>query len=171
MKNDKSPAQHMLFARYCKETAAIPATGATSRSVDEMTDTVLFGTFWMTLEDGSREIFTYRLTCDQDGSQDSIIVDRSSEIDHWDQHWGPGGPNDGYAPSTRVIVDHHFYVLGDDKGFGGIRGFAGRRFDIEFFDGRRVTTHDLWSGGIIPPKWRERWPDNAVFAEQEESRE
>ena len=40
---------------------------------------------------------------------------------------------------------------------------AGRRFDIEFFDGRRVTTHDLWSGSDIPERYRAHLPDNARF--------
>lgn len=42
-------------------------------------------------------------------------------------------------------------------------GMAGRRFDIEYFDGRTVTTHDLWSGSEIPERYRDRLPDNARF--------
>lgn len=42
-------------------------------------------------------------------------------------------------------------------------GMAGRRFDIEYFDGRRVTTHDLWAGGEVPERYRHLIPDTARF--------
>lgn len=43
-------------------------------------------------------------------------------------------------------------------------GMAGRRFDIEYFDGRRVTTHDLWAGSEVPERYCHLIPDTARFA-------
>jgi len=42
-------------------------------------------------------------------------------------------------------------------------GMGGRRFDIEWFDGRKQTTYSLWCNGQIPSHYRERIPDNARF--------
>ena len=42
-------------------------------------------------------------------------------------------------------------------------GHAGRRFWIKFFDGRTITTNNLWSQGDIPEEFREELPDNAEF--------
>ncbi|OKI19290.1 hypothetical protein [Streptomyces sp. CB03911] len=64
--------------------------------------------------------------------------------------------------SRRVVVDGEHYTLGP----GNSGGYGGRRWEIEFFDGRRQVTHDLWHQGVIPPKWRERYPNNARFVPQ-----
>jgi len=85
--------------------------------------------------------------------------------DDFDWFWGPGGDVDQIEPANRVVIDGEHYMLGDNT--AGMKGFGGRRFDIEFFDGRRVTTTDLWFQGVIPPKWRERFPDNARFVQPE----
>lgn len=61
-----------------------------------------------------------------------------------------------------TIIDGHTYGPGN-RTSGEMRGMAGRRFDIEYFDGRRVTTYDLWSGGEIPEPFRSRMQDNARF--------
>lgn len=42
-------------------------------------------------------------------------------------------------------------------------GFGGRRFDIEYSDGRKITTHNLWAGSAVPEKWRSVFPDTARF--------
>lgn len=42
-------------------------------------------------------------------------------------------------------------------------GMGGRRFDIEYFDGRRITTFDLWCSGVVPEAFRDRLPDTARF--------
>lgn len=65
----------------------------------------------------------------------------------------------------QVVIEGRIYSLGDvNKAPNSPHaGMAGRRFDIEFFDGRRVTTHDLWSGSEVPEHLRERIPDNARF--------
>lgn len=42
-------------------------------------------------------------------------------------------------------------------------GHSGRRFWIRFFDGRTITTNNLWSQGDIPEEFREELPDNAEF--------
>jgi len=94
----------------------------------------------------------------------TVAVEQS--VDEHDGRWGPGGTEDRelIGSGQRVIVDANLYTIRSAKP-GGFRGFSGRRFDIEFLDGRTVTTRNLWDHGVIPPKWRERWPDNARFVQ------
>jgi hypothetical protein len=61
-----------------------------------------------------------------------------------------------------TVIDGCTYTPGT-RTSGEFRGCGGRRFDIEYFDGRRVTTFDLWVGGVIPERWRNRIPDTARF--------
>jgi hypothetical protein len=68
-------------------------------------------------------------------------------------------------PDRRVVIDNVHYRLGKNGSRRGpYNGFGGRRFDIEFFDGRVVTTYDLWHQGVVPPSFRDRLPDNARWA-------
>lgn len=96
-----------------------------------------------------------------------VIVQIDETEDHGDGYWGPGGYLADVNPEHRVIVEGIHYTLGPDKKEPGtFKGHSGRRFEIEFFDGRRIGTNDLWHQGPIPPKWRERYPDNARFVPQ-----
>ncbi len=65
-------------------------------------------------------------------------------------------------PFAATTIDGCVYHPGN-RTSGELRGCAGRRFDIEYFDGRRVTTFDLWVTGAIPEKYRDRMPDTARF--------
>ena len=69
--------------------------------------------------------------------------------------------------SHPVVIDHYVYSIGAEPKPGrrnsDFLGMGGRRFDIEFFDGRRVTTHNLWAGGLIPERFRDRIPNTARF--------
>lgn len=80
-----------------------------------------------------------------------------------DQFWGPGGDRDHDDPAKRVVVDGQHYLICEERGSLRFRGFGGRRFHIEFFDGRRATTTNLMHQGEIPAKYRELYPDNARF--------
>lgn len=63
-----------------------------------------------------------------------------------------------------TVIAGRIYSVGDiNRPSGPHNGMAGRRFDIEYFDGRRVTTHDLWCGGEVPEKYKARIPDTARF--------
>jgi hypothetical protein len=69
-------------------------------------------------------------------------------------------------PAKRVVVDGTHYRLGPDRKSGAkdMKGFAGRRWEIEYLDGRpSVATNDLWYQGKIPEKYRPLLPDNARF--------
>lgn len=61
---------------------------------------------------------------------------------------------------VRVGAEH--CVIGDEKA-GGMRGFDGHQWRIEFFDGRVVSTTNLWSQSTIPDHFRDRLPPNAFF--------
>lgn len=63
-----------------------------------------------------------------------------------------------------TVIAGRIYGIGDiNRKPGPHNGMAGRRFEIEYFDGRRVVTHDLWSGSEIPEKHRAAIPDTARF--------
>ena len=64
--------------------------------------------------------------------------------------------------NNMTIIDGFTYKPGT-RTEGKFRGMAGRRFDIEYFDGQRCTTFDLWGGGQIPENFRHLRPDNAKF--------
>jgi len=80
---------------------------------------------------------------------------------HWDIE-------SSWTDFRRIIIDGYCYGVGDKEPSGGriqgeMWGFGGRRFDIELFTGQRFTTHNLWGGGQIPERFREKLPDNARF--------
>ncbi|WP_020586105.1 hypothetical protein [Desulfobacter curvatus] len=62
----------------------------------------------------------------------------------------------------RVVVDGNHYMISEVKNTYP-QGFGGRQFIIQFFDGRIIKTNNLWSQGMIPDRFREMLPDNAVF--------
>lgn len=65
-------------------------------------------------------------------------------------------------PDT-AIIDGTFYTIGDENDSSPFRGFGGDKFVINFKDGRKVTTTNLWCGGKISDAWKSKFPDNADF--------
>ncbi len=66
-----------------------------------------------------------------------------------------------YIKEHQVIINGEHFMLGETE--GPFRGFGGRRFKIQFFDGRIIETTNLWGQGPIPELFRHMLPDNAVF--------
>jgi len=90
---------------------------------------------------------------------------RTYRDDH-DEFWGKQLRD--CDDNTRVVVDHQHYRIVREPRPGTsdhCRGFGGREHTVEFFDGRTVTTRNLWHQGVIPPAWRDRLPDNARFVQ------
>lgn len=83
-------------------------------------------------------------------------------VDRW-FHNGEGFWEEQLSDRTNaaVIDGHHYRVRGRENAYS--KGFGGRRHTIRFFDGREVTTTDLWYQGVIPPAFRDRLPDDAEF--------
>lgn len=83
-------------------------------------------------------------------------------------------------PDKILIVNHQFYALGpgDRGGFGGrlikFQRIKGWNTGPSYPDGPEPilgeveTTNDLWYSGVIPPAWRDRLPDNAIFVPYED---
>lgn len=69
---------------------------------------------------------------------------------------------------TQVVVNHNVYQIADENSSSSFRGFDGRPFYIEFFDGRKVRTTNLWSNGEIPDEFKDKLPDNAKFITKDE---
>jgi hypothetical protein len=70
---------------------------------------------------------------------------------------------------THLVVGGLHYVIEPDrdttKGYGTL-GHGGARFDIRFFDGREVTTKNLWAQGEVPAHFRDRLVDTAAFVQR-----
>jgi hypothetical protein len=86
-------------------------------------------------------------------------------LDNCDEHWSRTLADDATEPDRVVIVRHVHYRYAPDLAARNrdLAGFAGRLFRIRFHDGREIETRNLWEGGTIPPAWRGRLPDNAIF--------
>jgi hypothetical protein len=66
---------------------------------------------------------------------------------------------------ARIANEH--YIIGSTKAAKGSKGFGGMEVTIKFFDGREVSTDNLWHQGRIPIAWRKRLPNNAKFVDYE----
>ncbi|WP_157253113.1 hypothetical protein [Nonomuraea typhae] len=158
MPKPKHPCvQSALWDGVLAIVAGLPKeTPGTSRSIGEFTvdgaTSTMLATYSVKQPDGSNTVYTLTLSAVE------------SQDDH-DWFWGPGGERDRDDPSRRVVVDGTHYVIGKGGKPAEHSGFAGRTFNIAFFDGRAVSTKDLWYQGPIPPKWRHRFPDNARFVQ------
>ena len=77
--------------------------------------------------------------------------------------WQERYKQDKFLPPHMVaIIDGTHYTIGDSS--SKIRGFCGRKFVIEFNDGTKVITTDLWCQGDIPPTFKDKFPNNAKFS-------
>ena len=56
-------------------------------------------------------------------------------------------------PYTACMIDASSYF----------QGFGGAEFQIEFNDGHRVITHNLWCQGKPSKEWIDKFPNNARF--------
>ena len=118
-------------------------------------------TYGLWNEDGTTT--EYAITATWQAGVIGVDVQRSDNS--FDEVWGPDGSLPTYGPGRLVTIDHTVYKIAPEHGYSasGFRGFCGRRFDIELFDGETVTTTNLWEVKTVPPKWRERWPDTGRF--------
>lgn len=66
---------------------------------------------------------------------------------------------------NHFVVDgwHYTYEPDDPPGKRRFSGFGGRRHNIRFPDGRVVVSHNVWTQGKIPDRFRDRLPDSATF--------
>lgn len=62
-----------------------------------------------------------------------------------------------------AIIDGTMYTIGDENDPSPFRGFGGDKFVINFKDGRKVTTTNLWCSGHISEAWKSKFPNNADF--------
>ena len=57
-----------------------------------------------------------------------------------------------------VIVNGERYTIGEENPDLYFKGFGGAEFNIEFFDGRKVVSHNMWYQGKIPEMFR-KYPE------------
>ena len=71
----------------------------------------------------------------------------------------------GASLEHTVIVGGFHYRIGKESPsmHHASKGHGGALFSIRFLDGREVQTTNLWAQGEIPPHFRDRLSDNAVF--------
>lgn len=61
----------------------------------------------------------------------------------------------------RVNGEHYTWHPENPKAY--FKGHGGREFKIEFNDGRKITSRNIWYQGEIPQSYRKLLPDNAKF--------
>lgn len=66
-------------------------------------------------------------------------------------------------PHTVAIIDGTHYIVGPENDSSSFRGFGGHKFQIEFNDGTKVVTTNLWCQGKPDEHWKFLFPDNAKF--------
>lgn len=71
--------------------------------------------------------------------------------------------NDLIRKPLCAIIEGIIYHPGDGRRGDRFNGMGGRRFDIEYLDGTKVTTYDLWMNGCVPYHLQREFPDNAKF--------
>lgn len=64
---------------------------------------------------------------------------------------------------TCCMIDGTHYVIAPEDEQTYFRGFGGAKFQIEFKDGTRVVTTNLWCQGEPKGYWKQYFPDNAKF--------
>ena len=65
----------------------------------------------------------------------------------------------------QVVIEGRMYQIGnEDEQSGCFRGFGGAKFYIDFNDGRKIVTTNLWCNGDIPEEYKKGFPDNAKWA-------
>jgi hypothetical protein len=93
-------------------------------------------------------------------SNATLCSDVCFEVNFWN----------GFIPikgwSNIVRIDGEHYVIESDNPNSYFKGFGGRKFIIEFFDGRKITTHNLWHQGTIPESHKAILPNNAKFVKE-----
>lgn len=68
--------------------------------------------------------------------------------------------------AVRINGKHYWIGREDDAAPADWRGMGGGKVIIEFNDGRKVESTNLWFQGEIPERWLGRLPDNAQFIKQ-----
>lgn len=61
-----------------------------------------------------------------------------------------------------IVNGWHFTACLEDE-TGELRGYGGKKFVIQFNDGRTIETTNLWCQGVIPQEYRHILSDNAIF--------
>lgn len=66
-------------------------------------------------------------------------------------------------PHTACMIDGTHYIIGNENSKSAFRGFGGSQFQIEFNDGTKVVTTNLWCQGEPKGYWKDKFPNNARF--------
>lgn len=61
------------------------------------------------------------------------------------------------------MIDGTHYIICDENSKSAFKGFGGAKFQIEFNDGTRVVTTNLWCQGEPTAYWKDKFPNNARF--------
>lgn len=70
------------------------------------------------------------------------------------------------SPMTVRVDGTHYRIGPENQSRLAFRGFGGREFIIQFDDGRKVITTNLWCQGSIPEDFKDALPNNAIFLKE-----
>ena len=88
-------------------------------------------------------------------------------INYWNERVEQQKNND----PNLVVINGVVYQIGDENSKSTFRGYDGRPFEIEYFDGRKVTTTNLWYNGGIPDMFKNKIVNNARFVDHNKTEE
>ena len=111
--------------------------------------------------------------CNEEMHADRYVKDvKAAMLKHQMCHtcnfWREMLERDAERPShTWCVINGVHYVIEPDDPKSYFQGFGGREFQIEFNDSHRVVTHNLWCQGEPEGYWKDKFPDNARFENNE----
>jgi hypothetical protein len=65
-----------------------------------------------------------------------------------------------------VIADRTCFQLDEENIPDKWKGHDAERFTIKFHDGSELATTNLWKNGVVPARFLERLPDNAIITKE-----
>lgn len=166
MRDERTPVEKAIWEGILKLVDELPSgTGGTSR------DAGSFSSYPAAHGGTGTEGRTKYATYNPDGTKTvyEVIVTVRERVDSNDEYWGEQLRDRRGA----LVINGKHYRIGEGNGrparVVGLKGFAGRKFEIQFLDGSKetITVDDLWFQGAIPPKFRElaEFQDNARFVD------
>jgi hypothetical protein len=117
-----------------------------------------------------RKLWSYSTSISKNPRIFRIMDKRGFDKNFWQQYIDAKNNGDLMTNGNKVVrINGSHWVIGPVSG-GGMRGYGGHKFVIEFIEGPHkgeiITTTNLWYQGEINPKFINQLPDNAKWVKQ-----
>ena len=89
------------------------------------------------------------------GKNSGVCSDKCFHFKFWNDYY-TSMCND--SEHKYIIINGHAYHIGNEDDI--TKGFSGRHWRLQFFDGYICETTSLWHMGQVPQDWREKIVNN-----------